>query len=437
MITVDPDVVVTVPPSYTVCSGNVVCLSASATGGAMTYSWTPGTSLSSTTTPNPCASPLFTTTYTVTVTNGTCTGTATTTVYVDGPVTATIATMNTTDCTVCNGSATVTASGGSAPYAYYWTPAGVTTVTDGSLCVGSYSVIVTDINGCTAMANTVINADNGAASNFTVVPDSTNAYNFFFFNSSVGAGASYYWEFGDGAGSPAATPSHTYGSAGTMTVCLTTNSSLCSNSDTLCLPVTVSGSLASCVALFNIADDTTSSDPNALYVYNLSYGATLSYLWDFGDGSTSTLAAPSHVYSGTGPYNLCLTVDNGAGCSDTYCDMLTQVDSLNRSMGLSIQVFDVPPFQGLTTSADAMNPVESVDVFPNPFSETTKFSINDKNNDVYSFELKDVLGKKVIERSAFTEKQFAVSRDGLREGIYFYRISSSKGVLGIGKVIVR
>ena len=46
---------------------------------------------------------------------------------------------------------------------------------------------------------------------------------------------------------------------------------------------------------------------------NQSTGAT-SYLWDFGDGNTSTTEHPSHVYEATGTYTVKLTVI-GDGCT--------------------------------------------------------------------------------------------------------------------------
>lgn len=43
-------------------------------------------------------------------------------------------------------------------------------------------------------------------------------------------------------------------------------------------------------------------------------GAT-TYLWDFGDGSTSTDFAPSHTYSSNGNYTVTLTATNSGGSS--------------------------------------------------------------------------------------------------------------------------
>jgi PKD domain len=54
---------------------------------------------------------------------------------------------------------------------------------------------------------------------------------------------------------------------------------------------------------------------------NLSMFNPISYLWDFGDGSTSTLEAPTHSYAVKGTYYVCLTASNDLG-SDTYCKNL-------------------------------------------------------------------------------------------------------------------
>ena len=51
----------------------------------------------------------------------------------------------------------------------------------------------------------------------------------------------------------------------------------------------------------------------AIRFTNLSMGAT-SYGWDFGDGTTSTAANPSHVYASAGTYTVKL-VATGGGCS--------------------------------------------------------------------------------------------------------------------------
>jgi gliding motility-associated-like protein len=49
----------------------------------------------------------------------------------------------------CNGSATITPSGGTPPYSYSWAPSGGSAATASGLCPGTYTCTVTDFNGCT------------------------------------------------------------------------------------------------------------------------------------------------------------------------------------------------------------------------------------------------------------------------------------------------
>ncbi len=67
--------------------------------------------------------------------------------------------------------------------------------------------------------------------------------------------------------------------------------------------------------------------PAAAFTYALTSFLTItctntstnasSYLWDFGDGTTSTLANPSHTYAANGSYNICLTATNACGSATT------------------------------------------------------------------------------------------------------------------------
>ena len=58
----------------------------------------------------------------------------------------------------------------------------------------------------------------------------------------------------------------------------------------------------------------TSSDPE---------GPIASYLWDFGDGSSSTQANPNHTYAAAGTYPVSLKVTDGNGVADTATKSLT------------------------------------------------------------------------------------------------------------------
>lgn len=50
-----------------------------------------------------------------------------------------------------------------------------------------------------------------------------------------------------------------------------------------------------------------------------SVGGANSWLWDFGDGQTGTGMNPSHTYAASGTYNVCVTIGNACGRSESSC----------------------------------------------------------------------------------------------------------------------
>lgn len=82
----------------------------------------------------------------------------------------------------------------------------------------------------------------------------------------------------------------------------------------------------SCKADFSISPDSLTSYPYNYHFKDLSTGNINSWLWDFGDGKTSSEQNPSHQYDNPGSYNICLTVgdvNNLSGCSDQLCKPVT------------------------------------------------------------------------------------------------------------------
>lgn len=162
-VTVNPQIIISIaptPPSLCLGSG---CsnLTTTVSGGTApyTYQWSPCGSLNNCTAQSPIACPNVTTIYTLTVTDAIgCTQSATTTVTVNVPPTANAG----IDQTVCSSQLPIiiggspTASGGTAPYLYNWSPsAGLSssTVANPSANPAStttYCVIITDAVGCTA-----------------------------------------------------------------------------------------------------------------------------------------------------------------------------------------------------------------------------------------------------------------------------------------------
>ncbi|MCH8317836.1 MAG: T9SS type A sorting domain-containing protein, partial [Bacteroidetes bacterium] len=79
----------------------------------------------------------------------------------------------------------------------------------------------------------------------------------------------------------------------------------------------------------------------------------------------------------------------------------------------------------------------SINVYPNPFNTTTTFEIKgmDKSKPL-TFELYNIIGKKVKEMSHIKGNKFVINRKNLPDGIYIYKIHSGDGMIGAGKLVV-
>ena len=143
--------VLVVSSNDALCGNNDGSASVSVSGGQTpyNYNWSNSQTTSS-------ISGLAAGSYTVTVTDGaSCTVTATANVSSIGGPTINI-TTNDASCGGNNGSATVTASGGTSPYTYLWSNS-ANTQTISSLIAGTYNVTVTDGSTCIATGTATIN----------------------------------------------------------------------------------------------------------------------------------------------------------------------------------------------------------------------------------------------------------------------------------------
>lgn len=300
-------------PDVSICQGSSTTLSGT---GAGTYTWGPSTGLSATNIPNPVASPVSTTTYTLTVTdtNG-CIGTDDVSVTVNPNPTA-IASNDTAICLFQ--SVTISAQGG---VSYSWSPVTGLSSSTVSNPVASptssitYTVTVTDINGCTDSESVLITVNNLPSA------DAGNDVSFcsgLSANLNATGGVSYQWSPSTGLSStvvsnPVASPASTT----TYTVTVTDGNG-CQASDDVIVTVgqipspQINGSLLVC--------------ENHAYNYSVINDPGHTYSWTVTGGTptsgTSYIIAVTWGNNVTG--NIIVT-ETDAGTSCTSGDTITVV----------------------------------------------------------------------------------------------------------------
>ena len=116
------------------------------------------------------------------------------------------------------------------------------------------------------------------------------------------------WSFGDGLTSTLMNPSHIYEAAGAYSVTLTVSGP----GGTDALTRTNYVAIYEPVKASFIARPTFGPPPLVVTFTDTSSGPVTTWEWDLGDGATSTLQHPVHIYM-TGTYTVSLTVRAAGG----------------------------------------------------------------------------------------------------------------------------
>lgn len=133
-------------------------------------------------------------------------------------------------------------------------------------------------------------------------------------NSTVGSNA-WNWSFPGGSPATSAASSNTvvYSTPGTYTISLTSQNTALGCSGATTKTITI---LPRPVPSFTNTP-ATGCAPLTVNFTNTGQQPGATYSWNFGDGNTSSLANPVHIYTGNGTYNVTLTMTGANGCSNT------------------------------------------------------------------------------------------------------------------------
>ena len=267
--------------------------SASASGGVAPYSYSWSTGATTAT-----ATGLSAGGYSVTITdaNG-CSDFALVTINEPSAISLSTSTTDASCGAATDGGVDLSVSGGAAPYSYIWSN-GATTQDLSGVASGSYSVTVTDANGCTAGTSATVNENSTLAVSASSNDADCNGGSTGSASASASGGTapySYSWSNGG------STSSITGLSAGSYSVTVTDANGCTANANTTVgepsvLSVSTSGTDATCG----------NSDGSA---YSSVSGGTAPYSYSWSNGSTSSAA------SGLAPGSYSLTVTDANGCT--------------------------------------------------------------------------------------------------------------------------
>jgi uncharacterized delta-60 repeat protein len=257
----------------------------------------------------------------------------------------------------------------------------------------------------------------GVTASYTSIDNGNGNYSFT--NTSIGNFNQTHWAFGDGTTSTATNPNHTFSANGTYVVVLTVNDSTSSSCmDYYLDTIVVTGVVAplQCAAGFVMYPEA-----GGVTVVNSSTGTNLTYLWDFGDGNTSNAQFPTHTYATTGNYYLCLTVDDGAGCVDMYCDSIGENGVVfNKQTGFTINVI-APPLATQVNEQAALT--SGMNIYPNPTGNLLNVVLNEKEH--YQLTIVTIDGKLLESKTIVGNTSLDVSK--YPSGMYFIAATNNEG----------
>lgn len=245
-----------------------------------------------------------------------------------------------------------------------------------------------------------------------------------FTDKSTGGIDKWYWDFGDTHTSALSNPSNAYAAKGYYNVKFFVKNTLTGCNSATAKMINVSEA-AAFKGSFTYGLDTVKLKTAGTYpitFVGLSTGDVSKFVWDFGDNAKdSTTTSPTHVYTQSGLYNVCLTVSDPVTSQlNKYCSQVL--------VGQSTQsIFDMND-KGIALNA-----------FPNPFNQalTITFDLPESGN--FELLLTDVKGRAVNSilkgtRSAgsFTET-WTITK--LKNGVYYLQLKLKGKTIAITEVV--
>ena len=278
---------ITNPSCNGICNGSAT-VTASGGNAPYTYTWSNGNNIST-------ATSLCDGVYSVTVTDASgCKGVTVVTITSPNNIDISFAIVNATRFGACNGSATTIVSGGTGPYTYQWDATALNQITSSisNLCANTYTITVTDINGCNSVATVTITSPPQLLPNLTIQNNVTcnNTCNGSVTVIASGGTPPYNYEWDDNAANQT-TQTASNLCAGVYTITITDNAF-----DTAELTVTITEPTA--IDIIPLVVNSTCGNQDGSISISVSGGVSpYTFAWSTGDVTSSINNIPSGAYT--------------------------------------------------------------------------------------------------------------------------------------------
>jgi hypothetical protein len=177
--------------------------------------------------------------------------------------------------------------------------------------------------------------------------------------------------------------------------------------------------LTNCYAHFTMSPDTI---PQTWYALNQCTGnGTINYVWNWGDGTPNdSTPNPSHTYATAGYYNICVSIADSAGCTNSYCDSSVYINKSSANAVINVSVVNQLPSYIIT---GLENPASSnFSIYPNPTSNILKIESTKNSNS--NVKIYDAIGQLYLNEK-LTNQNTSLNIQHLQSGIYFIKVDNN------------
>jgi len=230
---------------------------------------------------------------------------------------------------------------------------------------GSYTVSLAANNNFTAScastktAVVVVNSICNLAANFTYTMGANGLVNFISTSIGTNSFTNYRWTFGNGivlSGNNMTSTAQTYTANGTYVVTLKDSTFNPACVSQISQTINIGNVINPC----NLSANFSGSGTNGVFNFNNTSTGTsagVTYLWSFGDATTSSSVSPSHTYTNAGNYTVTLSANNNYSysCVSTKTTVISvSICSLASNFTHTVGANGLVNFSSTSTGTNAL-----------------------------------------------------------------------------------